>query len=307
MKFIENFKTHQVEGNQRIVSLSYLEFTNPKKSNWLSEGEASMSEFTIRPQTLEVQLENKTMTSKISNQQIEDLNQVGIDAIEQIKKELKTEQSINIQKHILVECDKIARFKFKWEINQNKGGVRGIRRWFWDLFNYHPEIWIESDDFLNVIFKMSHEISKSSRVGAGNNWIVVNPSTLYRFEKCLDFQYERGGTVTTNDIISHVGNLRYLKVFTSHLVEKTQIIMGRGASIEHDNTISIVKGESELLQTETIENQSFKTFQKIRLRTPIKIFSFPDSANNYLQWKFQYEKPSLRKYLKEISFRILKL
>jgi hypothetical protein len=170
MNFIDNFKTYRVDGDQSVAYLSYLESNVSTDSNWLSEGEASMPELSIRPQTLLVQLDNKTIASTISNMQIEDLRRVGINAIEQVKTNLKHEQSINIQREVLTKCENTAKFKNKWEINQDKCGVKGIRKWFWDLFSYHPEIWIESDKFLSTIFKMSNEIMYSSRMGQ-SDWI----------------------------------------------------------------------------------------------------------------------------------------
>jgi len=305
MKFIDNFKTYQVEGDQRIAYLSYLESNCSKDSNWLSEGEASMPELSIRPQTLSVQLDNKTVASTISNRQIEDLHGVGIDAIEQVKVTLKSEQSINLQKEVLTECENTAKFKNKWEINQNKGGVKGIRRWFWDLFSYHPEIWIESDNFLSTIFSLSNEIAYSSRMGH-SDWIIIHPMAFSRFEGLIDFEFERSGRIELNDIITHVGRWKSFKIFTCHLMDETQVLMGRSPKSDHDTLISIVKGPDEWLRVEDLQQYNAEVVQKIGLRTPMKVFSIPGAEKSYIKWNFQYEKPSLRKYLKESFLKILK-
>lgn len=305
MKFIDNFKTYQVEGDQRIAYLSYLESNYSKDSNWLSEGEASMPELSIRPQTISVQLDNKTVASTISNQQIEDLNRVGIDAVEQVKTTLKSEQSRNIQQEVLTECENTAKFKNKWEINQSKGGVKGIRRWFWDLFSYHPEIWIESDNFLHTLFSLSNEIMYSSRMGH-SDWIIIHPMAFSRFEGLIDFEFERSGRIELNDIITHVGRWKSFKIFTCHLVDETQVLMGRSPKSDHEALISIVKGPDEWLETKTEQPQHFQPHYKLGLRTPMKVFSIPGAERSYIKWNFQYEKPSLRKYLKENLLKILK-
>jgi hypothetical protein len=296
MKYLDLFKTHLTNEDRKHVYLSYLDFETTWVPNWLKEGEAEMPPISLQPKTLSVQLDNKTVSTTVSKEHIIDLGRFGTDVIGLHKNALKTEQQINLQKEVLSECEEVAQLKTKYEINQDKGGVKGIRRFFWDLFGYHPEVWIDSDGFFNVLQKSANEIMRSSRMGTAD-WVVIHPSAMYQFERSKDFQFELNRVIALNDMVSHIGNWRYLKIFTSYLVDEDQILMGRSSSSQTDTLVSIVKGKDEWLQTDIADEKSFQTLWKIGLRTPMKVFAIPGSEKNYLKFKIQYEKPSLRKWI----------
>jgi hypothetical protein len=302
MKFLDLFKTHQVEGDQRQVYLSYLDFEIQKEPNWLKEGEASMPSTSLQTKTLSVQLDNKMVSTTVSKEQIMDLDSFGIDGTDQAKNVLRSEQRINLQKEVLSECERVAQFKTKWEINQDKGGVKGIRRWFWDLFGYHPEVWIDGDGFFDALQRGASEVFGSSRMGTAD-WVVIHPMSMYRFERSRDFQFERSGKIALNEMVSHIGNWRQLKIFTSYLVDPDQVLMGRGSTSDRDTLVSIVKGKDEWLQTEIVDERSFQTLHRLGLRTPMKVVPVPGSERSYLRWTIQREKPGLRRWLLKILVR----
>jgi hypothetical protein len=302
MKFLELFKQHQVKGDQRQVYLSYLDFETTQEPNWLKEGEAEMPSISLQPKTLSVQLDNKMVSTTVSKEQIMDLDRFGIDGTDQAKNVLRTEQQINLQKEVLSECEEVAQLKTKYEINQDKGGVKGIRRFFWDLFGYHPEVWIDSDGFFDVLQKGANEIMRSSRMGTAD-WVVIHPMAMYQFERSRDFQFQKDGEITLNEMVSHFGNWRYLKIFTSYLVDEDQILMGRSSTSETDTLVSIVKGKDEWLQTEIVDEKSFQPLYKLGLRTPMKVFVIPGSEKSYLKFKIQHEKPSLRRWIWQSIFK----
>lgn len=305
MNFLDNFNTHQVEGDQRVAHISYIDFETPEVPNWLAEASVEMPQLSIQPKILQVELANKMISAELSEQYMNDLKQIGVNAIEQTKSAMQHEQSINLQKEALTQCVNTSQLKNKWEINQSKGGVKGIRRWFWDLLNYHPDVWIESDNFLHTLFSLSNEIMYSSRMGR-SDWIVIHPNAFNRFEGLIDFEFQRNDKIELNNIVSHVGCWNSFKIFTCHLVDETQVLMGRSPKSDHDALISIVKGTDEWLETKIEQPQQFQPHYKLGLRTPMKVFSIPGAERSYIKWNFQYEKPSLRKYLKEKLLQTLK-
>lgn len=302
MKFLDLFKTHRVKGDQTQVYLSYFDFETQNEPNWLKEGEAEMPYISLQPKTLSVQLDNKMVSATVSKEQIMDLKGLGIDGTEEAKRALVVEQKTNLQKEVLAECGEVAQHKTKYEINQDKGGVKGIRRFIWDLFGYHPEVWIDSDVFFDALQKGANEIMRSSRMGTAG-WVVIHPKAMSRFESSRDFQFERSGEVTLNDVVSHIGNWRYLKVFASPLMDENQILIGRCATSDADTLVSIVNAEDEWLETEIVDERSFQTLYKLGLRTSMKVFAIPGSEKSYLRWTFQYEKPSLRRWIWQSIFR----
>lgn len=302
MKFLDLFKTHSVKGDQNQVYLSYLDFETSNEPNWLQEGEAEMSSISLQPKTLSVQLDNKMVSSTTSKEQIIDLKKLGIDGTEEVKRALIIEQNTNLQKEVITECEEAAQYKNKYEINQDKGGVKGIRRFFWDLFGYHPEVWIDSDGFFDALQKGANEVMRSSRMGTAD-WVVIHPVAMSRFEQSRDFQFEMSGEIALNDMVSHIGNWRYLKIFTSPLVDENQVLIGRSATTDTDALVSIVKGEDEWLQTEIVDERSFQTLYKIGLKAPMKVFAIPGSEKSYFKFKIQYEKPSLRRWIWQSIFK----
>jgi hypothetical protein len=138
------------------------------------------------------------------------------------------------------------------------------------------------------------------------NRIGFHPKALNRFEVLTDFVFERNGKIELNDITTHVGNWKSFKIFTCHLVDETQVLMGRSPKSEYDSLVSIVQGTDKWLQIGDVQSYNTELVQKIRLKTPIKVFSVPGAEKSYIKWNFQYEKPSLRKYLKENILQILK-
>jgi len=296
MNFLELFKTYQVKGDQSQYSISYIDSENQKEPNRLQEDQAEMHSISLQPKTLSVQLENKMVSNTISKEQIQDLRGLGIDGTEEVKRQLVIGQKINLQKKVLTKCEEVARYKTKYEINQDKGGVKGIRRFFWDLFGYHPEVWIDCDEFFDVLQKSSDEVIRSSRIRTAD-WIVIHPKAMYRLNQSKDFQSEMSEENTSNGIVSNIGNWRHLKVFVSPSIDKNQILMGRESTSDTDTLVSIVKGEDEWFDAEIVDERSFQTLYNLGLRTPMKVFAIPGSEKSYLRWTFQYEKPSLRRWI----------
>lgn len=290
MKWIDNFKVHQVDGDQRMAHLTYLDIGPTEEPNWLKEGEAQMAELSIKPQTLQIQLEKKRVQAQVSKEHVEDLKRVGIDAFEQTKSALTGEWDLNLTKELFKEVLATA------GILESTQEFTGFKAWFYNLVGYKPLIWLESDEFLDQILKGSNEIMRKSRTGTGD-WILVSPKTAMCFERLLDFVYGSEGRIADlNDQVTQFGSWKHLKIWTSWLVGDGQVLMGRRSTSPSDTLVSAVVGEAEWLHAETV-NPNYDTIFNLALQKNAKVFSIPGSEKSYLKWSFEHTKPSFWKWL----------
>lgn len=294
MKWTENFNTHRVEGDQRVAHLHYLDLKEKASTSWLSEGEAQMPELSIQPQVLSVQLENRMVQNRVSKEQVLDMQRFGIDAIGEAKKAISQEWDFNLEAELFNHTFALARtMDYKQEFT-------GIKGWFYRLLDYQPLIWFESDEFLDSILKGSNEIIRRTRMGAGG-WIVVSPEVATRFEKLNDFVYGSDGRVSElNSRVTQFGKWKHLTIYTSLLIDKDQILMGRKTNSNHDTVVSLVMSDDEWLQSETVSEISFEPVYNLGLRRTFKVFDVPGSENSYLKWQITTKKPSFWKHLAQI-------
>jgi hypothetical protein len=289
MKWIDNFKVHQVDGDQRMAHLTYLDIGPTEEPNWLKEGEAQMAELSIKPQTLQMQLEKKRVQAQVSKEQVEDLKRFGIDAFEETKSALKSECDLNLTKDLFKEVSATAR------VLESTQEFTGFKAWFYNLVGYKPLIWLESDEFLDLILKGSNEIMRRSRMGAGD-WIVVSHKTAMRLERLPDFVYGSEGRIADpNEQVNQFGSWKHLKIWTSWLVGDGQVLMGRRSTNPKDPLVSAAVGEAEWLQAETATSD-FSIMLNVELQRNAKVFSIPGSEKSYLKWSFEYNKPNFWKW-----------
>lgn len=289
MKWIDNFKVHQVDGDQIMAHLTYLDMSPTEEPNWLKEGEAQMAEFSIKPQTLQIQLEKKRVQAQVSKEQVEDLKRIGIDAFEQTKSSLISEYDLNLTKELFKEVLSTA------EILKSTQKYTGLKAWFYNIVGYKPLIWLESDEFLDQILKGSNEIMRRSRMGTGD-WIVVSPKTAMRFERLPDFVYGSEGRISDlNEPVTQFGSWKHLKIWTSWLVEDGQVLMGRKSTNPSDPLVSAVVGEAEWLRAETA-TPDFSIMFNIGLQRNSQVFSIPGSEKSYLKWSFTHNKSNFWKW-----------
>lgn len=289
MKWIDNFNMHQVDGDQRMAHLTYLDINPNEEPNWLKEGEAQMDELLIKPQTLQIQLEKKRVQAQVSKEQVEDLKRFGIDAFEQTKSALIREWDLNITKEVFGEVLDTA------GILESTQKYTGFKAWFYNIVGYKPLIWLESDAFLDLILKGSNEIMRRSRMGTGG-WIVVSHKTAMRFEGLPDFVYcSEGQIADLNEQMIQFGSWKHLKIWTSWLIEDDQVLMGRSSTTPNDNLVSAVFGEVEWLHTETVTSD-FSIMLNIELQRNYQVFSIPGTEKSYLKWSFEHNKPSIWKW-----------
>lgn len=283
MKWVDNFKVHQVDKDQRRVHLTYLDISTTEEPNWLKEGEAQMSELSIKPQTLQVQLEKRRVRAQLTKDQVEYFKHVGIHLVGHTKSALTNEWDLNLTIEIFEKVLDTARTLTSTQ------EFTGFKAWFYSKIGYKPLIWLESNEFLDLILKGSNEIARSSRLGPGD-WIIVSPKTAIRFTRLPDFIYSFEGRIADlNEQVHLFGSWRHLKIWTSHLVGDDQVLMGRRSTSSSDVLVSAVVGEAEWLQAETV----------LALQRSSKVFSVPGSEMSYLKWKFEQSKPSFWKWLRK--------
>jgi hypothetical protein len=85
MKFTENFKTYIAPKHQQYSELHYIDSEVHETPTRTGEGEAPFPEISMKIKKLVVELESKTITGSLSRELILDLDQLGIDAINQTK------------------------------------------------------------------------------------------------------------------------------------------------------------------------------------------------------------------------------
>lgn len=296
MKWIDNFKVHQVDGDQRMAHLTYLDISPTEEPNWLKEGEAQMAELSIKPQTLQIQLEKKMVQAQVSKEQVEDLRRIGIDVFEQTKSALTSECDLNLTKELFEEVLDTA------GILESTQKYTGFKAWFYNIVGYKPLIWLESDAFLDLILKGSNEIMRRGRMGTGD-WIVVSPKTAIRFAGLADFVYGSEGRIADlNEQVTQFGSWRHLKIWTSWLVKDGQVLMGRRSTSSSDALVSAVVGEVEWLHAETVSPNCGTVFN-LALRRNTQVFSVPGSEKSYLKWSFENNKPSFWKWFGKKLFQ----
>lgn len=294
MKWTENFNTHRVKRDQMIAQLHYLDLKEKAPTSWLSEGEAQTPELSIQPQVLSVQLENRMVQSRISKEQVLDMQKFGIDPIGEAKKAISREWDFNIESELFNHTFALARtMGYKQEFT-------GIKGWFYRLFDYQPLIWADSDEFLDSILKGSNEIIRRTRMGAGG-WIMVSPEVATRFGKLNDFVYGSDGLVSElNSQVTQFGKWKHLTIYTSLLIDKDQILMGRKTTSNHDTVVSLVISGDGWLQSETVSEISFEPVYNLGLRRGFKVFDVPGSENSYLKWQIATKEPRFWKHLAQI-------
>lgn len=300
MKWIDNFKVHQVDGDQRMAHLTYLDISPTEEPHWLKEGEAQMAELSIKPQTLQIQLEKKRVQAQVSKEQVEDLRRIGIDAFEQTKSALASEWDLNLTKELFEEVLNTA------GILESTQKYTGFKAWFYNIVGYKPLIWLESDEFLDLILKGSNEIMRRSRMGTGD-WIVVSPKTAIRFAGLADFVYGSECRIADlNERVRQFGSWKHLKIWTSWLVKDGQVLMGRRSTSSSDTLVSAVVGEVEWLQAETVSPNYGNVFN-LALRRNTQVFSVPGSENSYVKFNFVHKKPLFFDWVLNLRYHKFKL
>jgi|688.fasta_scaffold32781_12 hypothetical protein len=283
-KFIDNFTIHKVQAGQRVVQVSFLETSIDEKS-WIEEASSRLS---LNLKMIHVALENRRVSGKISKEHIFDPDYIGINAGNEMKHALRNEWDVNFEKDLFEKTFSLARTLDSY--SQYKGFVGR----FFSLVGYKPLIWFQSNKFLYQIIKSSNDILKSTRIGMGD-WIVVSPQAATRFGDLSTFVLRNGTSRSTSCSVEYFGTWKNFKIYTSWLIEKNCILMGRNPHNDHDILVRAVVGEEEWLESEGLEFA--ETILNIGLRKDFKIFEIPGSQNSYVKWKFEMEKPNFWKWL----------
>ena len=286
MKFTDNFKVHQIKDEQSVATLYYLETPDNVPSGFESEG--GMQELSITPRILQVQLEHTMIETTMTDRQILDMKNIGIDAIAEANNALNRDFNLQFEKKLY---DKAL------EIAQNVDSVQeftGIKGLLYKLFNYCPKVWIESNQFLKMIVDASHDILHNSRMGAGN-WIIVSPKTAAKFARFPEFIYRNAGD--TNENIRIFGLIHSIKIYSTHLISDDVVLMGRESKSDHDQLISAVVGPKNQIHFEQVQHSSFETIHKIGIKTSLKVFDIPGSEKSYVKLNFSNQEPNLWKHL----------
>jgi hypothetical protein len=296
MKWTENFNSHRVEDGKEKAVFYYIDITNthpiiqePKDNEIKTQ--------TLEPKKLTINLENKVFRSIVSEEQIQDLKKLNIDAIEQTKKSLIQERDSNTEAELFNHTLSLS------ETKDYRQTVKGIKAWIYSLFGYRPLIWIESDEFLYLILKSSNEIAEKSRMGPGN-WVIVHPECSGRFIKTNDWRYKK----SNDNIISNVnylGQWKNISVYTSGLIDKNQILIGRKAFNKNDNLVSSAMGEEKWSKTEKAAGKPYQWFCEISLERQSKVFNPPGSGKSYQNWRFECNKPNIWKWFGKNLVKLL--
>ena len=293
MKFTDNFKVHQIEGEQRVAMLYYLEAPDNEPTGFATEG--SIQELSITPRILQVQLESKIIDATITDHQISDLKNMGIDAISETKKALNRDFDIQFEKEL---------YNKAFEIARNVDSVQeftGIKRFLYKLFGYSPKVWIESNQFLKMIVDAAYNILQESRIGAGN-WIVVSPKTAAKFARFPEFIYRNDNNIDGN--VRIFGLIHSIKVFSTHLISDDVILMGRNPTGDTDQLVSAIVGPKNSIYAKQSYQSSYETIHKIGIKTSLKVFGITGSEKSYVKLNFSNQEPNLWKHILKLYWHI---
>ena len=300
MKFLDLFNTHEVALDQKEATISYLKQEYPATS--VNETNTA-TRFNLKVKELNVKLKRGVVNTKCSQDQLYELSdKYNVNYLnDHIKPTLKNEQLTNIQKQVFNQCKKVAQYKSKYELNPSKGHVTGIRRFFWDLLNYHPELQlqdmsIENSDFEIALNRMAHKIAQDSRQGPGN-FIIVSPKAATRFTNSNVFVHVASQRPIKHELFEHIGTFKYLDVFVSHAIKDNEILMGRKPRDVHEPSVGLVKTDDDYALTDVVDAADAKTQLLASLTAFWNVYTIPGAEDNYITWGFQYDKPSLRTHI----------
>lgn len=283
MNFLENFKIQHINKYQDVI---YINFT--ESDDFVAYNENA----NFHHRTLELRPERITINANYDKSTQKDLSTFGIDVNSVIKLKLKNEYKHDLCAKIIKECRKNAVFKSKYEIKQTRDNVKGLRKILWDFFGYHPDVWVESDDFFNVLCDISTKVCDNS-INECSRWVLINPSLSNIFTNNEKF-WTHLDSANDDYIVNYIGNWKNLKIYTSHIAQDNQILIGRSFTSDFDYLVSILIGDDEWF--ESIDSNNEKN-TILSLTIPTKVFSFPSSSVGYIKWNVQKEKPSLRRWL----------
>jgi hypothetical protein len=300
MKFIENFKIHKnVSGN--VVNIAYLENSvqNAPNALWNPNSESqdsqtreqpaveTISTIHVKVKTLHIRLENKKIKSQISKDQIAQLKSIGHDPLYSVQSAMTNEQDLGLEKELFYLSLQTAS-----ELNSFEE-FKGIQKWFYNLVGYRPKIWVEDQNFINMIYESSQEILKRTRQGDAD-WIVVSPivASILLENPSIILPPSDNNSFNPTSMVNEVGRLNSLRIYSSLLIDNDQILIGRRSKDNHDQLVSAAITESEWINVDDFMGIN----HIIGLKRGEKVFAIPGSENSYVKWNFSIENPSFWKW-----------
>ena len=305
MNFLENFQIKRVQSNQKLFNLSYLDFKGePPKAEIYSENDSATEHPTtqIQPKILQFVLEDKTIqqtyiTNDHTTSNLED----------EIKNMIKTEAEIDFQFEVFYKCLYYATYKNKYELPSiNWKKINFIKEAFWNFLSYYPKLYIGDDYFFKILDKQANEILETTKIGRAT-WICINPKAIPYLQRNIKFTSVENIQYEPRNKIPQIGFINNLSVYATEFIPEDQVLMGRSTANEYTPAIMIIQGHEEWIKTEYFDEISFNQKVNITFKSARNVSAIPGAKKTYTLFDFQYEKPSLTKYLLKKFKSFLKL
>lgn len=249
------------------IAISYI---SPTMSTHRIIGNDLIPEFTLNVDKQVFKLKTNTITSKISQSQIESFKSIypdnHIQFIEDnVTNVLVSELITSLTKELINTLSNT-----KHQSNIKAESESRVKQLLWDMFSYSP-ISNHDDmiDFVKLIFKESNMIHNRTRIGPGHS-IIVSPITYTFISELPTFIYNTNSLVEPRVEARLVGSLdSRINVYVSPYVNNYEILLYAKGTKE-DSSLKYILSDVEIksIKTPDLNTEYLCKYKSVLARLP---------------------------------------
>jgi hypothetical protein len=207
-----------------------------------------------------IQLEPRSVTAILNDEQVKDLAALEINAVEMLKSTLQNDDDQRVTKRIIEKL-------YNLGISSNVKSYTKFHKWANKWFGYVPLQLIRNDeDLIRVIHLHSNRIAVKSRRGPGN-FIIVPCEIGARLQDSPNFVFEPMTGITTGGTCNKIGTLNgRIEVFVDPFMKynERKFIVGKTTNSNDPGVYYVTRDEVYELEVKLQDTANSTKYAHVR-------------------------------------------